>query len=133
MLVCGMDTVHCTSQKPDRAMRGEWQDEGAHPTHLTKIIKMDCITGGQMYRRLATTPENDTHPYSEGSLTDSPIKSSTSTPARSPKAASEHSALTTSPNPSLSSPNYHIRSARHKAWVYQSGTDNRYDINNDGH
>ena len=100
--------------------------------HLTKMVKMDCIAGGQLYQRLSTTPENVTHDlYSQGSRTDSPIKSSPSTPSRLPKEASENSVISTSPNPSLSSPSYPIRSARHQVWAYQCGSDDRYDANND--
>ena len=66
--------------------------------HLTKLYNMDCVAGGQMYKRLADTPDSDmdtiTSPVpKQKPLNASPGKSPTSSSTTSqsnPKKKSQH-------------------------------------------
>ena len=105
--------------------------------HLTKLFNMDCVAGGQMYKRLADATPNsglDTISSPEHKvklLNASPDKSSTSSNTncpKTPKRKTLHS-IQSSPTSSIySSPGTPIRSSLHNAWLYQNGVDDRYDV-----
>ena len=100
--------------------------------HLTKLFNMDCVAGGQMYRRLASTPDRDTKniisPTTNEVLKDALDKSPSTDCQFTPKKVSNPSSPT---NSSLSSPVTPLRSTLHKSWLFQNGCDERYDVDND--
>jgi hypothetical protein len=103
--------------------------------HLTKLFSMDCVAGGQLFKRLASspnTPQPSPKKTAPGDL-HSELNSSTSSTAPStpekvsklPKVSTPNSIIFTSPEHSP------IRSDQHKAWLYQNGDDDRYDAERD--
>ena len=103
--------------------------------HLTKLFNMDCVAGGQMYKRLATSPDNmgldtiTTPERKQKTSNASPEKSSTSSEI-TPVRKSKHPTLSSPTSSIYSSSGTPLRSSLHNSWLYQLGSDERYDVDN---